>query len=399
MPSQLAHHWDLDPEVTFLNHGSFGACPRVVLERQSELRRQLEREPVRFFERDYEPLLDEARTVLAGVVGARTDDLAFVPNATAGVNAVLRSLDFGPDDELLVTDHEYNASRNALDHLIERTGARLVVVPLPLPVEDADEIIDAVLSHVTDRTRLLLIDHVTSPTGLVLPIERLVPALRERSVETLVDGAHGPGMLPLDLDAIGAAYYTGNCHKWLCTPKGAALLHVRRDRQDGLLPPQISHGRNSQRTDRSRFHIEFDWTGTSDPTAWLAIPAAVEFLRGLVPGGLAGLRQHNHELVVAARDLVCERLGLMPAAPAEMLGSLASIVLPQRDDPVDASAPPTTDPLHDRLLDDHGIQVPVMRWPHPPLRLLRISAQAYNALPDYERLADALAALGFGSTD
>jgi isopenicillin-N epimerase len=265
-PSPFAQHWDLDPEVVFLNHGSFGACPRVVLEAQQQWQRRLEREPVLFLHRELEHHVDAARAALAQFVGCQSDDLAFVTNATAGVNTVLRSLVFGPEDELLVTDHEYNACRNALDLLAQRTGARVVVAALPFPVQDPQAVVDAVLAYVSKRTRLLLIDHVTSPTGIVLPVEKIVPLMAQRGIDTLVDGAHAPGMLQLQIEKLGAAYYTGNCHKWLCTPKGSALLHVRRDRQALIRPLTISHGANSPRTDRSRFRLEFDFTGTCDPT-------------------------------------------------------------------------------------------------------------------------------------
>jgi len=387
-PSAFAAHWDLDPEVVFLNHGSFGACPRVVLQHQHELRRRLEREPVLFFGRELEGLLDAARRDLAELVHADADDLAFVPNATTGVNTVLRSLAFAPGDELLVTDHEYNACRNALEFVAARSGARIVTVAIPVPVPSAQAVHDAVLAAVTDRTRLLLIDHVTSPTGLVLPIDTIVPALHARGVDTLVDGAHAPGMLPLDLSRLGAAYYTGNCHKWLCSPKGSALLFVRRDRQDRIRPLAISHGANSPRGDRSRFRLEFDFTGTDDPTPFLCVPAARRFLAGLLPGGLPALQRHNHDLACRGRALLCQRLGTDALAPESMLGSLASVVLP----PTDAApvGPHGLDPLHVALFERHRIEVPVMRWPHPQLRLLRISPQIYNSIGQYEYLARAL---------
>src|SRR5438445_7019259 len=249
MPSDLARFWTLDSAVAFLNHGSFGACPSPVLEAQQRLRERLERQPARFFVRDLEPLLADARSALAAFLGAAPEGLVFVPNATTGVNAVLRSLAVAPGDQLLVTDHAYNACRNALDFVAAAARAEVVVVPVPFPLASADAVVEAVVARATPRTRLALLDHVTSPTGLVYPIERLVRELAGRGIDALVDGAHAPGMVPLDLRALGAAYYTGNCHKWLCAPKGAAFLHVRSDRQTGVRPVVISHGPNTPRTD------------------------------------------------------------------------------------------------------------------------------------------------------
>jgi isopenicillin-N epimerase len=386
-PSAFAVHWDLDPEVVFLNHGSFGACPRLVLEHQQRLRTELERQPVRFMHRELESRLDAARRELAAFVGCDADDLAFVPNATAGVNTVLRSLRLQPGDDVLVTDHEYNACRNALDLVAERSGARVVTAALPFPLRDADQVVDAVLAAVTERTRLLLIDHVTSPTGLVLPIERIVPPLAARGIDTLVDGAHAPGMLPLDLRTLGAAYYTGNCHKWLCTPKGSALLYVRRDRQDRLRPLSISHGANSPRTDRSRFRLEFDFTGTVDPTPWLCIPAALHFLQSLLPGGIAALQRHNRELALRGRELLARAVDSAPPAPESAIGSLAAVLLPPSDLPTGAHG---LDPLQVELWRRHAIEVPVIRWPKPALRLLRISPQIYNSPAQLEWLCEVL---------
>lgn len=384
--------WPLDRRVMFLNHGSFGSCPRAVLAFQRAVRNRLERQPIQFFVRDLEGLLDAARAALATFVGAAADDLVFVPNATSGVNTVLRSLRFKAGDELLVTNQEYNACRNALDFIAERSRAKVVVAEVPFPIVSADEVVESVLGRVTAKTRLALLDHVTSQTALVLPINRLVRELATRGVETLVDGAHAPGMVPLNLDSLGAAYYTGNCHKWLCAPKGAAFLHVRRDLQAAIRPLTISHGANSPRTDRSRFQIEFGWTGTDDPTPFLAVPRAIEFMGGLLPGGWPAVMRHNRQLALKARRVLCRALELPAPCPDEMIGALAAFPLPDSTDTTPPKSPLYLDPLQDRLLASHGIEVPVIPWPTAPKRLLRISAQLYNHLPQYERLAAALQA-------
>jgi isopenicillin-N epimerase len=347
----------------------------------------MEAEPVRFLSRELDDRLDAARAALAAYVGAETDDVAFVTNATGGVNAILRSLDFATGDEFLTTDHAYGACRNTLDYVAGRTGARVVVATIPFPVRSPDEIVDVVLAKATSRTRLALLDHVTSPTALILPIERLAAELGRRGVETLVDGAHAPGMVPLDLGRLGVTYYSGNCHKWLCAPKGTAFLWVRRDRHAAVRPLTISHGATAVRPGRSRFRLEFDWTGTSDPTGWLTVPRAIEYVGNLVPGGWPAVMARNHALALEARDLLCEAAGTPPPCPDSMVGSLASVRLPDGTAPVAWRRP---DPLQARLYDDWRIEVPVMSWPVAPRRLIRVSAQLYNGRAQYERLAQAL---------
>jgi len=383
----MRQHWTLDPGVVFLNHGAFGACPAPVLEAQARIKAQLEREPVHFFERLYEPLLDDARAKVAAFVGAAPEDLAFVNNTTTGVSAVLRSLDLSRGDALLMTDHTYNACKNAVTYVASRTGAEVVLAKVPLPVSSPEEFTDHVLRAVTPRVRLALIDHVTSPTGLVLPIESIVRSLGERGIETLVDGAHAPGMIDLNVASLGAAYYVGNFHKWCCSPKGAAFVHVRKDRKEGLHPVVISHGLTSTRP-KGRFQDEFDWTGSDDPSAWLAVPDALAFMGGLLPGGWPALRKRNRELALAARSLISSALGAPPLAPESMIGSLAAMPLP--DAAADAVMDPVQEPLHRALYDRHRIQVPVFVWPEPPKRLIRVAAQAYNELSEYEKLASAL---------
>ena len=387
--SSYARHWGLDPAIHFLNHGSFGACPREVLTAQDRWRARMERQPVQFLARDLEGLLDDARAQLATFLGAEPSNLAWVGNATAGVNAVLRSLTFRGGDELLATDHTYNACRNVLDLVAGQTGARVVVARVPFPLTSSDQVVDSILSRVGPRTRLALIDHVTSPTGLVLPIVRIVQELAARGVDVLVDGAHAPGMLELDLAKLGAPYYTGNCHKWLCAPKGAGFLYVHPGRQREVRPIAISHGANSPRRDRSRFLVEFDWLGTADPTPALCVPGALRYMGSLLPGGWPALRAHNRALTLEARALLCEALDAPAPAPEDMIGSLAAVPLPDgAPDPL--SSPLYTDPLQATLLERWRIEVPIAPWPAPPQRLVRVSGQIYNSKEQYELLASAL---------
>lgn len=382
--------WLLDPETIFLCHGVFGACPSQVLKVQNEWRERLERRPLQFLVRELETLTDAARQSLADFIKADADDIVFVSNATAGVNTVLRSLSFKPGDELLVTDYAYNACRNALEFAAGRAGAKTVVAPIPFPFRNADEIIAPVLERVTPRTRLAMIDHVTSQTGVVMPIGRLVSELKQRGVETLVDGAHAPGMVPLDLRKLGAAYYTGNCHKWLCAPKTAAFLHVARDRQDAIRPLTISHGANSLRKDHSRFLIEFGWQGTWDPSACLSVPESIRYVGSLLPGGWPEIMARNRALALAARKILCAALHIEEPCPEEFIGSLAAIPLPDAAPDQLPRLPLNEYPLQDDLRERHHIEVPIISWPAAPGRVLRISAQLYNSLPEYKRLAEAL---------
>jgi isopenicillin-N epimerase len=389
MPSPLAHHWTLDPDTVYLNHGSFGACPRVVLEAQAEWRARMERQPVQFLWRDLPDLIDAAREKLATFLNAEFDDLVFVGNATAGVNAVVRSLHLSPGDELLTTNHDYNACRNVLVETAARTGARIVVAQVPFPLRDENEIIEALLAAVTPHTRLAMIDHITSPTALVFPIEKIVRALEAHGIDTLVDGAHAPGAVPLSIALLRPAYYTGNLHKWVCAPKGAGFLWVRPDRQDALRPPVMSHGENTRRTGRSPFHDRFDWPGTLDPSAWLSVSAALDWGASLLPGGWGELRDRNRQLAIAGRALLAGQFNLPLPCPNEMLASMATLILPEslQQPPMDNGR---FDAVQAKLHAEHHVEVPIVRWGEPKRRHVRISAQAYNNTDDYRALADAL---------
>ena len=382
-------NWGLDSSFIFMNHGSFGACPVEVLKKQMQFRDRLENEPVRFILRELPGMIFDALERLAVFLGVEATDIVFVPNVTHGVNAVLRSIDLSPGDEILTTNHEYFSCKNTVDLIAERSGARVVVADIPFPLESDDQVIEAILNKASARTRIALIYHITSPTALIFPVKRIVDELDSMGIDVLVDGAHAPGMIPLDIDDLGAHYYTGNFHKWLCSPKGAGFLYVRKDKQQSIKPVVVSHVKSDFDTYLSSFQVEFYWTGTDDPTSYLCVPEAIEFLQGLCPDGLPGIMTRNHKLALGARKVIMEALDLDPPCPDHMIGSMAALPLPDCD--VKGPVPPDYfDPLQDKLFNEYNIEVPVIPWREMPGRVIRISAFLYNNIEQYEYLADIL---------
>ena len=375
--------WGLKSEIDFLNHGSFGASPKAVLERQNALREIMEMDPVEFIENLGVGLWEEALNQLSDFVNADPAGMAFVPNATTGVNTVLASLKLDAGDKILVTDTTYQACRNAVDAVAERSGCEVNVACIPVPLDDEEYAVEAVLDAVDDRTRLALIDTISSPTGIRMPFERLVKDLQNLGIDVLLDAAHGPGLVPLDIDALNAAYVTGNCHKWLCTPKGSAFLHVREDKRS-MRPLVISHGATLPKSMGSRFRLEFDWTGTLDPTPWMCIPLAIEYLASVFPGGWDKIMERNRNLALKARSHIISEVGLQPVCSEDFVTSMAAFIVPG------PPFSPDPDPLHTRLLEKHGVQVPVLGWLPHNRRYLRVSAHLYNSIDQYERLAQAL---------
>jgi isopenicillin-N epimerase len=368
----VRHEWMLDPDFLTVNHGSFGATPRVVLAAQDEWRRRIEAQPTRFIHAVLPDALRAAADRLSRFMGAEGKDLAFVENATVGCNAVLRSRRLQPGDEVLVLAHVYGAVRNTVRYVAELAGARVVEVALPFPNPDAEGVIAALEAAITPRTCLAVLDHITSPSALVLPIDRMVAACHARGITVLVDGAHGPGQVDLNLPAIGADWYVGNCHKWLCAPKGSAFLWAAPNRQRGLHPVTISHGYEKS------FHEEFDWTGTRDFSAFLAVPAAIDFHARL---GGAALRARNVALAVEATALLARRLNTEIGATGPLAGAMGVVRLPVGGQVTAEHA----EALRAKLLEaktDAPLQViSGSLW-------LRLSAHAYNELTDYERLAE-----------
>ena len=385
---KLYKHWGLDPNTVFLNHGSFGATPIAVLDEQDRIRRLMERDPVHFVERLSHEMWQDSINELSKFLNADSGGMSFVANATTGVNTILRSLNLSKGDEIIVPDHAYQACRNAIDFVTERSGARTVVIRIPFRIDDESDIIDPIVSAINDKTVLAMIDTVSSPTGIRMPFEKLVGLIQERGVDVLVDAAHGPGIVPLDIRKLNAAYITGNCHKWICTPKGSAFLHIRDDRREGVKPLTIGHGYSSDLPSAEKFRMEFDWTGTRDPSPWLCIPFAISHIGGLINGGWEKIMNKNHEMAIFGRDLLCETLDISPPTPDSMVSSMSSVEFPWDEDV--GPAPIDGDPIHNTLFDEYRIQVPVISWPNHNRKYLRISAQIYNSKEDYQYLSDSL---------
>jgi isopenicillin-N epimerase len=376
--------WLLDPDLHHLNHGSFGAVPVPVLQAQDVWRRRIERDPVGFVDGDLLAALDRARQVWASVLGADPDGVVMLRNTTSGVGAVLAGVlpTLRPGDEVLVTDHAYNATRVAVEVEAARRGLRVVTAPIPFPLDSPDQVTQAVVQHVGERTGLVVLDLVTSPTALRLPVEQVVAALGE-AVPVLVDAAHGPGMVEMAAERTGAAFVVANGHKWLCAPRGSAAMVVREDWRERVRPLVVSHGwEDGFAPGRSRLHATFDWTGTDDPTPWLCVPDAVAAIGAMHPDGMAGVRQANRALALQARDLLVEVLGIEAPAPDEMLAAMAAVPLPGRSETM-------LDPLG-AALRSHGFVVAAFGGAR---RVLRVSAFRYNTLDEYAELADLLPGL------
>ena len=384
--SPHSHLWNLDESMLYLNHGSFGAATVATRERKQAIQDQIESQPGRFFLRELFGLMVEAREAIGSLVGAAAKDIALMPNATAAVNTVLRSLTFEPGDEIIVTSHGYNACNNAAYFVAERWGATVVNVDIPFPIEGPHVVTERVLAAVSPKTRLALIDHITSPTALIYPVATLVQELEAKDIPVLIDGAHAPGMLSLNLERLGASYYTGNCHKWLCTPKGSAFLHVREDRQPPIRPLSISHGASDPTEKQSMFRNEFDWLGTHDPSAVLSVPVGIKTLASCFDNGIDGVMAHNHTLVMEMREKFCQALEIEPPCPRSMIGSIAS--LPINLDAL--SSPEGTDPIQNLLFEKYNIEAYIAAPPRNPTRALRLSAQLYKHPSQFETFLEAL---------
>ncbi|MHB2023755.1 MAG: aminotransferase class V-fold PLP-dependent enzyme [Mycobacteriales bacterium] len=369
--SALAHAWDLEPDTAHLNHGSFGAAPKIVLDRQAELRRELEANPTRFLLHRLPDLLDQARLEIGAFLGAAPAQTAFLANATEATQTVIANLKLRPGDEVVTTDHCYVAVLAQLRRATQEAGASLRIVSLPLPLAEREEVSGPILDELGPRTKMLVVDHVASPTGLVFPIDQIVAGAHRAGVQVLVDGAHAAGMLPVDLAALEADFWVGNLHKWVCAPKSCAVLVAHSDRQ---LQPLVT----SQRFDEG-YPAAFDWTGTRDPSPLLCAPTAIGFFAQL---GWERVRANNNALASAGAEAVATILDTEAPIASSLAAAMRLIELPRPLSELSARA------LELELLERHRVVVPVTN--HGGWRWIRVSAQLYNCLADYERLAEVL---------
>lgn len=381
--------WALDPEITYLNHGTVGAPPRRVLAKQQQIRDEIERRPSQYLLRELTgvapvgvprtdpPRIRLAAASVAAFVGARGEDLVFVDNATSGANAVLRSIPFAAGDEILMTDRAYGGVLRAAKFAARERGAAVRFVELPYPIADPGVLVEVVAAALGPRTRLLVLDHITSESALIFPVREIAARCRAKGIPVLVDGAHAPGAIPLDIPSLGVDWYTANLHKWAFTPRSSAFLWVAPERREGLHPTVISWGLDQG------LHAEFDLVGTRDPSPFLAAPEAIAFMNDL---GLEALYAYNHGLAWEAARLLTERWGTTLGMPESMVGAMATIPLPERLGSTDEEAAR----LRDALLYEDRIEIQLHAWRG---RLwVRLSAQIYNDIADVERLDRAIGA-------
>jgi isopenicillin-N epimerase len=380
----LARQFLLREDVVFLNHGSFGACPRPVFETYQHWQLELERQPVEFLGRNLTETMRVPRIALSAELGTSADNIVGLTNATTGLNIVAQSLDLKPGDQILTTDHEYSALEKTWAYVARRTGAEIVVVKIPMPLLTEAQFTDTIIAGMTERTKVLFLSHITSPTALLFPIERSIAEARKRGVWSVIDGAHTPGHIKLDLDAIGADFYSGNCHKWLMTPKGSAFLHARPEVQGLLNPLVISHGWTADSKEpgakgafgNSPFIDGIEMQGTRDPAAWLTIPAALDFRRD---NDWTSVAAHCQQLAQDTASRLGELTGLAPLSAPQFCAP-QMVAMPIRECDVEA--------VKNDLLDKYNIEIPVFRW--QDTCIARVSVQGYNSRPQMDLLITAL---------
>ena len=375
MLENLKNQFLLDPDITFLNHGSFGACPKTVCDNLQDWQNRVEKEPVQFFETDIFPLLADSRKALGKFLGCEGDDLVYYPNPTHAVNAVARSLKLKAGDEVLGTNHIYGALDFTWQQVCKDTGAEFIKAELPPPIKSKDEFLDIFFSYVSDKTRVIFISHITSMTAMIFPVNEIIQFARQRDIITIIDGAHVPGHLPLNITELDPDIYTGACHKWMCAPKGSSFLYVKKSLQNEIMPPVISWGWEGELSKTSLFLNRHEWQGTRDMTPFLVVPEAIKFLND---NNWQERSKLNRKLVISIRNQFLDFLNIEPLCPDDWLGQMATIELPI-DDPLEFKR---------SLMANYKIQIPVFSWENSTA--LRYSVHFYNTEEDLNRLVVAV---------
>jgi isopenicillin-N epimerase len=380
--TSLKESFLLDPNVVFLNHGSFGATPKPVFENYQYWQLRLEQQPVLFLGREYDRLLYDSRCELGKYLNVDPQDLIYIPNATHGVNIIARSLNLGEGDEILTTDHEYGACDYTWEFVCGKVGAKYIHQSIPLPIQTYDGIVEQFWQGVTTRTKVIYLSHITSPTALRLPVEEICSRAKEMGILVVIDAAHSPGQIPVDLQTLGADIVFGNCHKWMLSAKGAAFLYVRRELQHMIDPLVVSWGYNptQETTTGSRFIDILQWTGTKDPAAALTIPSAIRFMQ---ENHWDEVRKISHNLLKMGIEKICALTNMPPLYPLESdcYGQMAIAPLPLSN----------LAALKSRLYDEYRVEVPLIQWQNK--QFIRISVQGYNNQEDIEKLLEALKVL------
>jgi isopenicillin-N epimerase len=375
------HLFPLDPHIVALNHGSYGSSPYTILEQYAAHKMNLERNPNRFLGYELRNLLYNATEKLAAFIHAPTEQVAYIPNTTFGVNSVIKSFSWSSSDTILTTSQAYNACKNVISEASQRYGCAIEVVDIPFPIGEDTDIVGRILEKMNENVRLIMLDHVVSPTSLILPVGEIISAARAQGIATLIDGAHAPGMLPLSMEALRPDFYVGNCHKWLCAPRGTAFLYVDRQYLDSIHPAVTSHGFNDPDPSRSRFEKEFSWLGTNDYIAYLCVPDTIALLGTLLPRGWEDIYERNHQLAIAAYELVKESLQLTPAYPNHAcFGSMATLPISDGDS-IDLVA---------KAFNEAQLDVLVYQWPGAPRRNIRLSCHLYNDIRQYEYMVSVM---------
>lgn len=386
--SPLIKHWGIPENVVYLNHGSFGATPISVLERQLSIQRGCEAQAIDFFVEKLQGLIDESKNALAPFIGTSSNNFVFVHNTTEGVNTILNSFPANEGDEWLITNHNYGACVNALKHYAKLKKCGVVSAAIPYPVNNEQEIIDAIEKSVTPNTKLALIDYITSASAIIFPIREIINLLHAKGIKVIIDAAHAPGMVAFNIDELKPDFFVANCHKWICSPKGSAFMYVAPEHKQNIFPLVISHYNDSAEGTGAHWANQFMFSGTQDYSPFICVKDALEQMPVIAANNWDFIREQNHHLVYKAATKIADELGVALPAPESMIGSICNIPMPDGEKPEKSFNTNTV--LKKKLLEKYKIEVPVFIFPQAPNQWLRISAQLYNSMEQYDYLLDCL---------